>query len=415
MLSDTNFSMSKKTALLIGFLSSLCSSANSADINSLNQKSQATVTSSIEFKSSIEVPRGWFKSEDGWYVDYGAIAGGDMDGDGANEIVVAHHQRAYVDYVFFNPNPKKRSLNWAKKQPWNSFIGIYSQDEDDGTIYYRYDIKIEGDGYIPCVHPNGVRLADLNSDGVLDVAIACHGIDFGTPKPGEKSLVLLSQGRNSYSISELPIEPTFSHSLTLEDADFDGDVDIFLADATFKKGQRGGVYLLKNNGDGSFQKAEKIIKEAKEPIYSVGAADLNNDGYFDLIVGGHEYRKSKPGLKTRIYWNDGKSNFSKGRSSLVPEVKDYGVPLEYLLWDNFLYVYRAESKRFHKSFAIQQINLDTLETKDVISGGKHSIASFQRLKDNQGRIVFGNYSALGVGVEIDTDNNITPHIYDGDY
>ncbi len=95
-------------------------------------------------------------------------------------------------------------------------------------------------------------------------------------------------------------------------ADINGDqrADVFFgASKTYKP----KVYIQTANG--SFKPISQPSLEADSIYEDVDAAfaDVNNDGYVDLIVasGGNEYSLKNDYLKPRLYLNDGKGQFTK--------------------------------------------------------------------------------------------------------
>jgi enediyne biosynthesis protein E4 len=103
--------------------------------------------------------------------------------------------------------------------------------------------------------------------------------------------------------------------LASADLNKDGLTDLFIGGAT---GESGKIFLQSALGFNS------VIQPAFEPdkeMEDAGAAflDIDKDGDEDLVVaaGGYQYDQGSSLLLTRLYINDGKGNFSKGK---MPEI-----------------------------------------------------------------------------------------------
>jgi len=126
--------------------------------------------------------------------------------------------------------------------------------------------------------PDGPRVAsaaDFDGDGCLDLAMA-HALT-------DNVSILFSQCDDSFgeatSISELP----FPLSIAGGDLDGDGDRDLAVGClGSTDSLNSGGVWLLYNNGDATFEVGGNLIGEVLAQDLAIG--DLNNDGWPDLAV-----------------------------------------------------------------------------------------------------------------------------------
>ena len=147
-------------------------------------------------------------------------------------------------------------------------VDIVTANRGDRTItvlrnengsFNRSDSKLE-------FRPDGLSVADLNSDGFADVVTT-----------GEQTLSVLP-GSASGLGTALTLPLGFAASgLNLADVNGDGKVDAVLTDSTGRR-----IVILPGLGDGTFG-APTIVPLPNEPG-QVATADLNADGKTDLIV-----------------------------------------------------------------------------------------------------------------------------------
>ena len=149
----------------------------------------------------------------------------------------------------------------------------------------------------------GKRLlvADFNSDNILDFYIADTGakkIEAGVALTGHRDSYFLSQLDGTWVESSdthlsHPGFEVYNHGAATGDIDNDGDIDVVFSDIL---GHQVGTYLwcLMNDGTG-FLKTRKC---GGVWTHTLELADLDGDGYLDLILGGDAYDSSHG-----LYWN----------------------------------------------------------------------------------------------------------------
>ncbi len=139
-----------------------------------------------------------------------------------------------------------------------------------------------------------IAVGDVNKDGYPDIAMA--GFDeaarFESDEPMEAYRVVylyFNNGDGTFELQTTPLNGTSPfHGLTdgsviLEDLDLDGNLDLFTTGYGSKRTSE--TYIYWNNGDGTFTEHTGEIYPVTNASSSVG--DLNNDGLPELILAGH--------------------------------------------------------------------------------------------------------------------------------
>jgi hypothetical protein len=158
-------------------------------------------------------------------------------------------------------------------------------------------------------------VADYNNDKVLDFYVADHGL--GTHN-GVRDSYFLSQPNGTWlESSETHLSHSnfvvFDHGGATGDIDNDGDMDVVITETNWKTGT--ALWCLINDGTGYLKKRKcgGIFSFALE------LADIDGDGYLDVLLGAHEHEQSID--FTGIVWNDGRGNFNKHNNTRLPQHK----------------------------------------------------------------------------------------------
>jgi hypothetical protein len=131
---------------------------------------------------------------------------------------------------------------------------------------------------------------DADNDGDQDLYV-CHGGKAFSPYSLalHDSFYLNENGEFIKSETALKFSKTFGSSVvTASDYDKDGDLDLFVGERfkTNLYGLPGSGYLLQNDGSGQFKVIENSILNDIGMITDASWADIDNDGWQDLIVVG---------------------------------------------------------------------------------------------------------------------------------
>jgi len=160
------------------------------------------------------------------------------------------------------------------------------------------------EGSVPKVqHPRQMLIADFNGDGHADIFIADHGQDTD-PFPGYQNTLVLSSpgGKLIDATGNLPQQNDFTHSAAFGDIDGDGDLDLYIGNLYGGDGSPPQVWV--NDGSGVFSIEGghipgKFTDISINKYTSSNFADVNNDGFVDLILGGDSISQSVVLLNNR--------------------------------------------------------------------------------------------------------------------
>jgi hypothetical protein len=157
--------------------------------------------------------------------------------------------------------------------------------------------------------PYKVVAKDLTGDGVLDLALAYHAI----------GVVTVEQGAGRGHFRRLAINPfdnaqaadeRHAHNLALEDIDGDGLADLLVGIGGLRKTVPGEHVVARNLGEGKFEEIARFTVPSQAK--GVQLADLDNDGHIDLLytARGSGYEGD---LKLgRLYLRQGYGDFTFG-------------------------------------------------------------------------------------------------------
>ena len=146
-------------------------------------------------------------------------------------------------------------------------------NEDDGTVSVLLN---QGDGsfaakvdYVAGVLPSSVAIGDLDDDGWADLAVTNRS------ESSNSVGVYLNQGNGSFAAQ---VEYTVSSRPSLvEIGDVSGDGAPDLVVSIYND----RVYLLENQGDGSFENVDSSTVETPKDLV---LADVNRDGWLDVLT-----------------------------------------------------------------------------------------------------------------------------------
>ncbi len=184
------------------------------------------------------------------------VSAGDLNGDGLPELVISNqrvtNQSNLNSYVFWNKG---------------------------GRFYFGHHTQLPTEGSV------ANTIGDVNNDGMNDV------IFFNTEgmlRDGlAESYIYWGDGSRHFSPERRTILPTHQiFGLGHADLDDDGHVDLILCQGNFINGvthEQGGLIIYWGDSDGF---SKKTILTMQRAYGGVRIADINRDGYLDILSGG---------------------------------------------------------------------------------------------------------------------------------
>ena len=163
-------------------------------------------------------------------------------------------------------HPDVAAANWGSSPQENGYVSVFLGN-GDGTLGPQRRFNTGN-------NPSSIAIADLDSDGQLDIATSNYGDD---PDFDSNTItVLLGNGDGTFrDTPELNVGENPA-SIAIGDVDGNGALDLVTADETSHT-----VSVVLGNGNGTFGIPEY---GAGQRPRSLAAADLDGDGSMDLAV-----------------------------------------------------------------------------------------------------------------------------------
>jgi hypothetical protein len=258
------------------------------------------------------------------------VAFADVDGDGDLDLYVSNKSNSNVLYIndgigIFTRAPREADdgLDDSGMSMGSCFGDIDNDGDQDLYVVKggRYEIEanrllVNDNGrFIDRTRAAGVgskeftysaAFADVDNDGFLDLYLANYGA-------GAKNILYHNNGDSTFTdiTDDAGVgDRSWSWSAVFSDFDGDGFQDLYVVNGRYPGGEPNHLFM--NNGDGTFRDASRE-SGTDDGNWSMGAAaaDVDNDGDFDLFVSNH-------GGPNKLFLNNGKGIFkdASGTSGL---------------------------------------------------------------------------------------------------
>ncbi len=289
-----------------------CSWVTAADLDGdgrpelVASKYQNNLTYETESAIFWNGPDGFSKDRITWLPTGGTIGctTGDLDGDGHPEVIFnstmggpSQTDPDFPLYIYLGNETSEYTPSRRLELPTGGGTNTYAlADLDQDGFADLVIIAPEGlrifhggpDGLKPdrysilpsCGHPfYYVLVADFNRDGWLDLLAITYTYD-DKPETLANSSVIFYGSPNGFSAGRSTVLPTFcSGNAQIADVDQDGWLDVIFYNPL------GHVDIYLGGPDGfSDQRMEKIPLKATGTVCAINRADLNGNGWLDLIV-----------------------------------------------------------------------------------------------------------------------------------
>lgn len=216
-------------------------------------------------------------------VTQGDVAIMDTDNDGDNDIIIAgmNSSSTYIFSLYVNNGQ-----------------GAFTRNMGSGLEAYGMTLV-------------SFAIADLNADGFIDIVTSSKT---GLSATSMGIRLFLNQGNGTFEYAPTPNITALLGKVALSDTDNDGDLDLLIAGNGASTGGNPAngfrMELYENDGDAHFTVVADLPFVGMGDKLSMAFADVNNDGYDDLLAMGRNYSATIAGnnvITANLYLNNGEA------------------------------------------------------------------------------------------------------------
>ena len=285
-----------------------------------------------------------FKNNSGVFQDISGTTAINHEGRDITAITADYDNDGFLDLLFINSLKSRLYKNDGKGKfiDMTSTIGIDFISNGIKAGFLDYDLEGDLDLYVASGSVNqlyrnnadGTFTEISNKSGTAGNSVKSKDIAFGDfDDDGDVDLFVLNKDGSSrfynnrrqgyFSDITTKVGLNFlGQPSTVVSGDYnnDGHLDLFIADLA---GEQHAIF--QNKGDGTFIKDEPSLSALDGltgfVIIKADFADLDNDGYLDLLVAGRSTRKDKFQSGLLLLHNNGQGKYTDASSSLPPELE----------------------------------------------------------------------------------------------
>ena len=276
---------------------------------------------------------------------------GDLNGDRKPDVIFANGEGA-SSYIYFGDGASFSPSRRLELPTWDArdvAIADFNADGHPDIAFANYsdhgnplaysDIYFgSAAGYsaerrirLESVGASGLAAADLNNDGLPELVIACFRDFTSHDVP---SYIYWNSRQGFDTLRRTSLYTHGAGGAAIADFNQDGHPDLLLNNTT--DGYRGGfhpVFVYWGDKEGRYSPERRLLLPAVD-AYEHAAADLNQDGYSDLIIA-NSGEDRRPSQESTVFWG-GSQGFSINRASGLSGNKALGTLVADLDKDGYL-------------------------------------------------------------------------------
>ena len=187
------------------------------------------------------------------------------------------------DDLFVTPDDSSPNIiNTLSPEPFIIYPSSFQTHEFNAGYFSLHTTKLPDNGKLIV----GVTYVDFNNDGYADII----GKDENNPTVVK---LYTNDGNNNYTVSELITENKQNgmrsgmRKMITVDINNDGKLDILTGLAPDVENDPKGLFILENKGNIFYE--HSILSGNDDWMHTISTADINNDGYVDVVPGGKDF------------------------------------------------------------------------------------------------------------------------------
>jgi hypothetical protein len=260
------------------------------------------------------------------------IAVGDLDGDGANDILIAQSGAGSSALKLYT-NGGAGTFDYGKTilsgiTGTISALGLADLNNDgyldmvvgrNALLTQVYQGHADGTFTLAATLPNtssgtpvtySLAVGDVNGDGLVDIVQG----NYATNAAGVNKFYL-NTGNFGFTEKSISTDQDRSATISLADVDHDGDLDVLVSNGYDGNTSYYNKCYLFDKGTLSYDSNEVNIGSSASRYFSSASGDANNDGYMDFVVG--RWITSNGTTTNTLYTNQGLNNIDSNTGTMT--------------------------------------------------------------------------------------------------